>query len=138
MLLAYRFLLAAPDRLTAAELDAKVEKWLRDAGQGDIDFDVDDAVAKLRRLDVVEGHSAMRALPLTESLALLDRRWDDIFQHQPDDLVAPPAVPGESVANHGRLSPRLIRLRRVIDRFRGRLDGRRTEREPDGRHESSI
>ena len=43
VLLAYRFLLAAPDRLTAAELDAKVEAWLRDAGQGDIDFDVADA-----------------------------------------------------------------------------------------------
>ena len=134
VLLAYRFLLAAPDRLTASELDAKVEKWLQDAGQGDIDFDVADAVGKLRRLDVVEGRSAMRALPLTESLALLDRRWDDIFQHQPSDL----GVPNESVADHGRLSPQLIRLRRVIDRFRGRLGGRRTERESDGRHESLI
>ena len=83
VLLAYRFLLAAPGGLTAAELDAEVETWLRDAGQGDIDFEVADAVAKLRRLEVIEGRSPMRALPLAESLALLDRRWDDLFRHQP-------------------------------------------------------
>ncbi len=83
VLLAYRFLLAAPDGLTAAELDADVETWLRDAGHGDIDFEVADAVAKLRRLEVIEAHPTMRALPLRESLALLDRRWDDLFRHQP-------------------------------------------------------
>jgi hypothetical protein len=83
VLLAYRFLLAAPDGLTAAELDAEVETWLRDAGHGDIDFEVADAVAKLRRLEVIKAHPTMRALPLPESLALLDRRWDDLFRHQP-------------------------------------------------------
>jgi hypothetical protein len=83
VLLAYRFLLAAPGGLTAADLDAEVETWLRDAGQGDIDFEVADAVAKLRRLKVIEGRSTMRALPLPESLARLDRRWDDLFRHQP-------------------------------------------------------
>ncbi len=83
VLLAYRFLLAAPGGLTAAKLDAEVETWLRDAGQGDINFEVADAVAKLRRLEVIEAHATMRALPLPESLALLDRRWDDLFRHQP-------------------------------------------------------
>ena len=83
VLLAYRFLLAAPGGLTAAELDTKVEAWLRDAGHGDIDFEVADAVAKLRRLEVIEGRSTMRALPLPESLAQLNRRWDDLFRHQP-------------------------------------------------------
>ena len=83
VLLAYRFLLAAPGGLTSADLDTKVETWLRDAGQGDIDFEVADAVAKLRRLEVIEGRSTMRALPLPESLAQLNRRWDDLFRHQP-------------------------------------------------------
>ena len=82
MLLAYRFLLAAPDGLTAARLDLEIETWLRDAyGRDDIDFEVDDAVAKLRRLEAIEGRTTMRALPLRESLALLDRRWDDLFHH---------------------------------------------------------
>ena len=130
VLLAYRFLLAAPGGLTAAELDAEVEAWLRDAGQGDIDFEVADAVAKLRRLEVIEGHPTMRALPLAESLALLDRRWDDLFRYQPSELVAPSTVRDERIATDGYRLPRLIRLRRVIDRFRGRLGERRIEREP--------
>lgn len=130
VLLAYRFLLAAPGGLTAAELDAEVEAWLRDAGQGDIDFEVADAVAKLRRLEVIEGHPTMRALPLAESLALLDRRWDDLFRYQPSELVAQSTVRDERIAADGHRLPRLIRLRRVIDRFRGRLGERRIEREP--------
>ena len=130
VLLAYRFLLAAPGGLTAAELDAEVEAWLRDAGQGDIDFEVADAVAKLHRLEVIEGHPTMRALPLAESLALLDRRWDDLFRYQPSELVAPSTVRDERIATDGYRLPRLIRLRRVIDRFRGRLGERRIEREP--------
>jgi hypothetical protein len=125
VLLAYRFLLAAPSGLIAAELDAEVETWLRDAGQGDIDFEVADAVAKLRRLEVIEGHPTMRALPLPESLALLDRRWDDLFRHQPSELAAP-----STVATDGYRFPHLIRLRRVIDRFRGHLGERRIERKP--------
>ncbi len=130
VLLAYRFLLAAPSGLTAAELDGEVETWLRGAGQGDIDFEVADAVAKLRRLEVVEGHTTIRALPLPESLALLDRRWDDLFRHQPSELVAPSTVRDKRIATDGSRLPRLIRLRRVIDRFRGRLGERRIEREP--------
>jgi hypothetical protein len=126
VLLADRFLLAAPGGLTAAELDAEVETWLRDDGQGDIDFEVEDAIAKLRRLEVIAGHPTMRARPLPESLALLDRRWDDLFRHQP----AASTVRDERIATGRSRPPRLIRLRRVIDRFRGRLGERRTEREP--------
>ncbi len=136
--LAYRFLLATPGGLTAAELDAEVETWLRDAGQGDIDFEVADAVAKLRRLEVIEGRRTMRALPVPESLALLDRRWDDLFRHQPTELVAPSAPSDKRGATDGPQPRRLIRLRRVIDRFRGRLGERRTEREAEDRHETIV
>ena len=131
VLLAYRFLLAEPEVLTAADLDAAVEAWLRDAGHGDIDFEVADAVAKLRRLEVIEGRATIRALPLADSLALLDRRWDDLFRYQPTDLVASSTLQGERIANDEHTPRRLIRLRRVIDRFRGRLGDRRTEREPE-------
>ena len=131
VLLAYRFLLASPDGLTAAELDSEIETWLGHAGQGNIDFEVDDAISKLRRLEVIEGRSTMQALPLPESLALLDRRWDDLFRHQPGELAAAMTVPGEGITPQGSRPLRLIRLRRVIDRFRGRLGERRTEHETD-------
>jgi hypothetical protein len=136
VLLAYRFLLAAPGGLTAAELDAEVETWLRDAGQGDVDFEVADAVAKLRRMEVIKGRRTMRALPLPESLALLDRRWDDLFRHQPIEPAAPATGRDERSATDGPQPRRLIRLRRVIDRFRGGRGERRTEREAEDRHET--
>ena len=136
VLLAYRFLLVAPDGLTAAELDVEVERWLRDDGHGDIDFEVADAVAKLDRLGVIDGQPTMRALSLPESLALLDRRWDDLFRHQPAESGAPSTTLEEPVAIDPPQARRLIRLRRVIDRFGGRLGGRRTEREADERHET--
>ena len=129
VLLAYRFLLDAPGGLTAAELDSAVETWLQDGGHGDIDFEVDDAVAKLRRLEVIEGDPVIHALPLPDSLALLDRRWDDLFHHQPTE-PAPPTPGDRPAAKSGPRRSRLIRLRRVVDRFRGRLRDRRTERGP--------
>lgn len=129
VLLAYRFLLGAPEGLTAADLDTAVEAWLRDDGHGEIDFEVTDAVAKLRRMEVIEGDPVMRALPLPESLALLDRHWDGLFRHQRGELVTSSPRRDEQTGADDRGSPRLIRLRRVIDRFSGRLRERRTERE---------
>lgn len=87
VLLAYRFLLAAPDGLTVANLDSQVEAWLEVLCGSDIDFEVDDAVAKLDDLGLVEGDSTLRALPLSESLELLDRRWDSIFDHRSVDAT---------------------------------------------------
>ncbi|GMQ97504.1 MAG: hypothetical protein BMS9Abin17_0001 [Acidimicrobiia bacterium] len=101
VLLGYRFLLAASDGLDAKELDARVENWLRDTGQGDIDFEVNDSIAKLRRLEVIGGDPVMRALPLPRSLALLDRRWDDLFQYQPTDG---PSTQREVEDRHGTIA----------------------------------
>jgi hypothetical protein len=129
VLLAYRFLLGAPEGLTAPDLDTAVEAWLRDDGHGEIDFEVTDAVAKLRRLEVIEGDPVMRALPLPESLELLDRHWDGLFQHQRGELVTSSPRRDEQTGADDRGGSRLIRLRRVIDRFSGRLRERRTERE---------
>jgi hypothetical protein len=130
VLLAYRFLLASSGGLTAPELDSEVETWLRADGQGDIDFEVADAVAKLRRLEVIEGDITMHALPLHESLVLLDRRWDDLFQYRTAESEAPSSLRDGPVAAANRF-PRLIRLRRVIDRYQGRVGERRTRREAD-------
>ena len=132
VLLAYRFLLAAPDGLTAAELDATIETWLREACRRDIDFEVDDAVAKLRRLEVIEGGATMRALPLPEALALLDRRWDDLFQHRPTRPARSTSARHEShTARHRDRRHRLIRLRQVVDRFRSNVGERRSHRDSD-------
>ncbi len=81
VLLAYRFLLDAPDGLTAEDLDVAVEAWLKNSCQSDIDFEVDDAILKLQRMKLVEGEPTIRALPLHDSLTLLDRHWDNLFRY---------------------------------------------------------
>lgn len=81
--LAVRFLLQAPDGLTPAELDERIETWLRDVCEVDVDFEIEDALDKCRTLGIVDADGAprVRALPLVEALAVLDRRWDDRFRH---------------------------------------------------------
>ncbi|MEM9132580.1 MAG: TMEM143 family protein [Actinomycetota bacterium] len=137
VLLAYRFLLDAPDGLTATELDAVVEAWLAETCRTAVDFEVDDALVKLGRLQVIDGRTNVRAVPLPEALERLDRRWDDLFHHRrrPGGDDHEPLVDlddGEQVAVDDRpVAGRLIALRRVVDRFTGRLDRRRLRREDE-------
>lgn len=91
VLLAYRFLLTAPDGLSAEDLDASVERWVGENCQRDVDFEIGDALDKLKALDLVEGEEVFRARPMPDALAGLDRRWDDLFRHQGDAAVAPMA-----------------------------------------------
>ena len=89
VLLAYRLLLAATDGLTPGDLDLEVERRLRQTCHRDVDFEIDDAVAKLRALELVEDAPLLRSRPLPDALARLDRRWDDLFRHQPDGAIVP-------------------------------------------------
>ncbi len=52
--------------------------------------------------------------------------------------MAPSARSDKRGTTDGPQPRRLIRLRRVIDRFRGRLGERRTEREAEDRHETIV
>ena len=80
-LLAYRALLLAGSALTEQELDAAVEGWFRDRWQCDLDFEADDALAKLVRLELVtQDAGRYQAVPLEEALRRLDERWDNFFQ----------------------------------------------------------
>jgi hypothetical protein len=106
VLLAYRFLLAAPEGLIASELDARIEAWLRATCSRDIDFEIDDAIAKLRQLELIEGSRKLRSRPLVDSLVMLDRRWDDLFQYTPAA-----AIP---IANGSHWSRCLEPLRKVV------------------------
>jgi len=93
VLLAYRFLLEAPDGMDRDQLDAAVEHWLEVSGGTIVDFEVDDAIAKLSDLEIVDGDPVVRPQPLARSLALLDARWDDLFRFDEPD--------GGPVPEHG-------------------------------------
>lgn len=121
VLLGYHFLLDHPSA-TIGQLDRLVEEWLATETGVVCDFDVEDSVAKLRALQLVSGLRRLRAVPVGEGLVLLDRRWDDIFQH-PGDESDVSALLGTTDA------PALVRLRRIVGRFRGGAADRQSVRE---------
>ena len=44
------------------------------------DFEIDDALARLRRLDLLgETDGRLSVLPLADALARLDKEWNDFF-----------------------------------------------------------
>jgi len=80
--LAYYFLSTSPTPLTEAELDQSIEKWLSDTFSIDIDFEVDDALAKLDRLELLRRDGDRLSVPPpADALARLDYHWDNYFQY---------------------------------------------------------
>jgi uncharacterized protein DUF3754 len=78
--LAYYFLLTAGDAPDQATLDARIEQWLRQTFGVDIDFEVDDGLAKLARLELLQRDGErLSVVPLDDALVRLDRRWDNFF-----------------------------------------------------------
>ena len=87
--LAYYFLLAegAP---TEDALDRRIEAWLKKAFGADIDFECDDALAKLERLGLLRRDGDRLSVPpLGQALVLLDRIWDNFFPFDSARQVAP-------------------------------------------------
>jgi hypothetical protein len=81
--LAYYFLHTV-GATTQAELDARIEAWLKQALGLDMDFEVDDALAKLERLGLLtRSGERLSVPPLSEALVILDRAWDGYFRYEP-------------------------------------------------------
>ena len=84
-ILAYFFLwqIAAPDGWSSERLDGEIEAFLTRETQVSIDFEVGDALDKLKRLGLVETSDGglLRAVPIDLALEILDRAWDDLFRY---------------------------------------------------------
>jgi len=79
-ILAYCFLMISAKALTPAELDGEIENWFDDHWQTSIDFEVDDALQKLVRLQLVEPvDDKYSAVELEQALKRLDAQWDNYF-----------------------------------------------------------
>lgn len=73
--LAYAFL-HAEGPLTEPALDARIEAWLKARFGADVDFEIDDALGKLDRLDLVDREGDLiRARPLAGAAAKADEAW---------------------------------------------------------------
>lgn len=81
-ILAYAFLNKSQQPLTAKELDAQIEFWFKDKFQLIIDFDVEDALNKLKKIGLgTETNGKWSVLPLDKALIRVDEIWDGIFDY---------------------------------------------------------
>lgn len=78
--LAYAFLWRAGEPLSREALDAEIEKWLRPLVGTEVDFEIDDALAKLRRFGLVAGRGDGRieAVGLDGALEATERAWAEL------------------------------------------------------------
>jgi len=86
-ILAYFFLLTEKQPLTKKELDGQIEKWFESRWNTRINFEIDDALAKLDRLGLANTRDGERlqCQPLKEAKRRLDDIWDNYFRfNQPD------------------------------------------------------
>lgn len=80
-MIAYAFLLEEPG-LSEEALDERAEAWLAERFDIDVDFEVDDALEKLERLELVrDDGGALSVVPLERALTILDERWDNLFPY---------------------------------------------------------
>jgi hypothetical protein len=81
-ILAYTFLLTSEEKLSANELDEKIEDWFMKTYNKNIDFDVEDALDKLKRLEIgIEENGKWSVIPIQEALVKIDGIWDNIFDY---------------------------------------------------------
>lgn len=80
-LLAYTFLLISSNGLTAKQLDEKIEHWFRQQHNCKLDFEINDALEKLSRMQLIDQQALIyTAIPLPQAKAKLDKLWDDLFK----------------------------------------------------------
>ena len=81
-LLAYTFLLKSKNGLSAHALDEQIETWFKTKYQCELDFEISDALEKLERMHLVTCTNTLyNAINLEHAKAILDERWDNLFQY---------------------------------------------------------
>ena len=86
-MLAYFFLWRATvegETLAGRALDRRIEAFLREVSGVELNFEIGDALGKLFRLGLADRdeNGDLRALPVKQALAQLDKRWDDAFHYR--------------------------------------------------------
>ena len=80
VILAYYFLLRSGQAITASQLDKNIEDWFQQNQNTTIDFDVLDAIRKLKELDMVDiTDDKVKAKSLQQVKQKLNQIWDDHF-----------------------------------------------------------
>jgi len=105
-LLAYFMLFVLRNRqLTIQQLDEAVEHWLLEQFEFDVDFEVDDAMDKLKKFGLIASQGPIdKVYDLPTVLRRLDEAWDNFFPYYEsggttDDRVADGDWPPFPTAN---------------------------------------
>ncbi len=83
-LLAYYVLLTTAAPLTREALGARIEELLARAFGVATDFEIDDALARLKGLDLLTDAGGLSAVQLADALARLDKEWQQFFEPAAD------------------------------------------------------
>jgi hypothetical protein len=81
-ILAYSFLNRSQVPLTSEELDQQIELWFKTKLDTDLDFDVEDALSKLKNIGLgIETDGKWKVIPLEKALIRIDEIWDGVFDY---------------------------------------------------------
>ena len=81
-ILAYYFLLVEHRDFTITELDETIERWFENKHNCRIDFEIEDALYKLERWDIVcRDGNILRKKELNDAIQQLDKIWDNFFPY---------------------------------------------------------
>jgi hypothetical protein len=92
-ILAYYYLwrYAGTEGWTSANLDDYIEMDLERLAKIKVDFEIEDAIAKLEKLHIIEKvGDRYRAHPLDKALEMLDWTWDNYFKYNNPEPEKPP------------------------------------------------
>jgi len=77
-ILAYYFLLIQSQPQSLESLDALIEQWFKESWKQSVNFEVDDAIEKLIKIElVVEENSLLRAIPLKQADLQINKIWNN-------------------------------------------------------------
>jgi hypothetical protein len=81
-ILAYSFLNRSQIPLTEEELDHQIESWFKTKHNTDLDFDVKEALLKLKNAGLgSESNGKWQVIPLDKALIRIDELWDGVFEY---------------------------------------------------------
>ena len=81
-ILAYSFLNRSETPLTEEELDHQIESWFKTKHNSDLDFDVKDALSKLKSTGLgSEINGKWEVISLDKALIRIDELWDGVFEY---------------------------------------------------------
>ena len=78
---AYVFVLQSPVPVNEEQVDDQIEQWLKHTFGIDIDFEVDDALGKLEKMNLlhIDENGFLSVEDVHSSLVIMDDYWDNLY-----------------------------------------------------------